>query len=1123
MEQDQTAAAAAINPTNTLNSTDVPNLPAAIDGNENGATEAGANSTAAAVVVDGRDDAVDAMDSEPAAQQPSAPEAAPAEPRTYAAPLGFCAVDATQEAGAGDRADAHNDDDDDDNDDFDCEADLDVDLNDILLPFLNAMGSRRLSMVGAGETVATTPDVARPSDPARQHGATTTAGGGAKPARSRPDGEDEPQAKRHCGPAAPSVPRRPRGRPPGRANGQRRRPIMVKRFAREAPDALVREECVERVVRTRLDAVERDVDGRHAVDAVGVRLLSADNASLPAALCFRRTLEPLAEERMYTCVSPGCGRAFSCLAQNALIGCTGARSGPAAAADLEDAPDAEDRLARAAEGMHVEGFVCPLHGEHHAYCAQCLLAHLDLDTPVAGMDDHDYSEAARAAADAQLAGRWPVRCPGSVRVWIEAPPSVGMCALPPGATVAAIDPAAASVASVARCPFVLGPRFARALVERCPPADVRYALRVTLGMAEMQCAQDEHIGATPDDGDDPDLYNRDEAELEAELDNEHDAARAMDSVARRALRLTRQRGLARLMAAAEVEYRRHAAATNPHYWVSPCPYEHCVVSTHVDRMTVFGVVCIPCTGCRRLHCSGCRQGLDGCDAATVDRHTHGCYDYRHAPWFDGDDVHFLGRFLRDPATAAAASDPNRPARPEPAGVSEAQGARTLLQILLDTAGGAGVRRAIAARIAECLLRADRNGSSQRCPTCQRRVNLAEARAHTAAAAAEALTRARAAGDLAAMDAHARRLAGVYATTVDTCACGTMWCYLCERVTPTSRAQRRAIQDACDDSSLGPRVDSGISAAPYSALSADFDPPPAELHACPPAPGVAEGEQAPAGAERAEVQAWWTQRESARAYWHEAPEHGPWRHTADWSRHERASQRCEAHTRNDPLWARKWPACPPSMADLGDLRDAGFVDPKALSGAPLSSSSSSSSSSLSPSLSRTSSMPLPLARALAGRANLERFHVAKRQRLVAEAMRHIEAVPWIGPDMVAAIRGWLPADVWRRLDRTHGAFCRLADAAVGVGARPSDALALARLSDAAMLMGQPQQPQQPAQRPHPRPWVHQHAQGPISGDASAPQAHHGSAIHGAACRGPTDEDHSWVEMLSTPIHPALLQQ
>nr|UMO79187.1 hypothetical protein [Pandoravirus belohorizontensis] len=1106
MEQDQTDI---VDPANSAN---IPNLPVAIDGNnEKGSTGAGADSTAAAVV-DGRSDAVDAMDSEPAAQQPLAPEAAPAEPRTHAAPLGFCAVDPTQEADAGGRADAHNGgDDDDDHDDFDCEADLDVDLNDILLPFLNAMGSRRLSMAGAGETVGTTSDAVTPSEPARQHGTAT------RPVRSRPDGEDEPQAKRHCAPAPPSAPRRPRGRPPGRTNGQRRRPIMVKRFAREAPDAPVREECVERVVRTRLDAVERDVDGRHAVDAVGVRLLSADNASLPAALCFRRTLEPLAEERVYTCVSPGCGRAFSCLAQNALIGCTGARStasAPAAPTDVEDGPDAEDRLARAAEGMHVEGFVCPLHGEHHAYCAQCLLAHLDLDTPVAGMDDHDYSEAARAAADAQLAGRWPVRCPGSVRVWIEAPPSVGMCALPPGATVAAIDPAAASVASVARCPFVLGPRFARALIERCPPADVRYALRVTLGMAEMQCAQDEHIGATPDDGDDPDLYNRDEAELDAELGNEHEAARAMDSVARRAIRLTRQRGLARLMAAAEVEYRRHAVATNPHYWVSPCPYEHCVVSTHVDRMTVFGVVCITCTGCRRLHCSGCRQGLDGCDAATVDRHTHGCYDHRHAPWFDGDDVHFLGRFLRDPATAAAASDPNRPARPEPAGASEAHSARTLLQILVDTAGGAGVRRAIAARIAECLLRADRNGSSQRCPTCQRRVNLAEARAHTAAAATEALTRARAAGDLAAMDAHARRLAGVYATTVDACACGTMWCYLCERVTPTSRAQRRAIQGACDDSSLGPRVDSGISAAPYSALSADFDPPPAELHACPPVPGVAEGEQAPAGAERAEVQAWWAQRESARAYWHEAPEHGPWRHTADWPRHERASQRCDAHARNDPLWARKWPACPPSMADLGDLRDAGFVDPKALSGGSSSSSSSSSSS-------RTASMPLPLARALAGRANLERFHVAKRQRLVGEAMRHIEAVPWIGPDMVAAIRDWLPAEVWRRIERTHGAFCRRADAAAGVGARPSGSPALARSPDAAMLMGHQQQQQ--THRPQPHPWVHQCARDPVHGGASVLQAHHGSAIHGAACRGPTDEDHSWVEMLSTPVHPALLQQ
>ncbi|AGO83435.1 hypothetical protein psal_cds_47 [Pandoravirus salinus] len=1126
-----------------------PNLNAA----DNGATAANsaveANGTKS---LDGHDRAHSACEAteQDCAQGEAMPESAPRSARTYDAPLAFCAVDAARRADdddSGARNANHNDDFDDDLGD----DDLDMDLDSILAGHLNMLAAQGQTIFDAGgQYIASPPGDADPSDIGQRRDVSDVA----VVARARPSAEDEPQAKRHRGQTAttattPNAPRRPRGRPPGRTNGNRRRPITFKRFVRDAPDAPVREECVARVVRTRLDAMQRGADGRNAVDADNVRLSAADDASLPPALCFRRTLEPLAQERIYACVGPGCGRTFACLAQNALLGCTGVApdaAGAGASVDPDDALDSEDRLARAVEGMPVEGFVCPIHGEHHAYCARCLLGRLDLDTRVAGVDDRNYFESGCAAADAQLAGRWPVRCPGSVRVWLDAPPSVGMCSLPPGATVASIDASVASMATVAQCPFVIGPRFARALVERCPPADARYALAATFTAAKAKCAKDAEVCMAPDNDDDvdPDIYNRDDDydndnddgasgggvvvdvnnddEREAQRDVEQgDGAYATNSVARRALRFTRQKGLARLMAAAEVEYRRHATATNPQYWVSTCPYDHCPMPTHVDRARVFGVVCITCEGCRRLYCLGCRDRLDGCDSATVVKHTYECYDHRHAPWF-GNDVHFLGRFLRDPATAAAASDRHRLARPE---ASDAQSAHTPLQILLDTTGGAGVRLAIAARIAECLLRADRNGSSQRCPTCHRRVNLAEARAHTAAAATEALGRARAAGDAVAMDAHARRLAGVYSTAVDFCACGTVWCYLCERIMPTSRAQRVAIQGGRDDGDVSsssptvPRVDLGVSMAPYSALPVDFDPPPAEMRKCPAVPAVAENGQVLGEADAADAQAWWTEREAARIYWHEAPEHGPWRHTADWSRHERASQRCDAHVRNDPLWAHKWPACPPSMADLGDLRDAGFVDHRTLSAAG------------------SSPMPSPLARALAGRANLERFHVAKRQRLVTEVMRCVEATPWIGPDMVAAIRRWLlPTGAWRRIERTHGAFCRLADAASG--ARQLWQLPLARddSPDAAPYRCQPQREQ--PQQPHQQSWNCQRAHTQeatpmdsitmadatttVTTTATTTMVQRGSGAHDMAHRAPTEEDISWVDMLTTPVQSVPLQ-
>jgi hypothetical protein len=854
-------------------------------------------------------------------------------------------------------------------------------------------------------------------------------------ARPRPEDADEPsvtnkRSRIDVVDDAPPAPRR-RGRPPGRTNALRRRIATAQRFVRDGADAIVREQCVARVARVRLDAMEPEVD---TLDSNDVRLSTAADGSLPSALCFRRALDAAAEGRTYECMTLGCGRRFGCASQNALIGCTES-SAPAVRDEQqqrayismdEDGGDPYD-VCPTAESMPIEGFVCPLHGDQHAYCAACLLDHLQLDAPIATVDKHDYSHEDREATDRQLDGRWPVRCPGVAHIWLDTPPSVGTRALPRGGTVTTVDPSVMSASSIIRCPFVVGPQFAKALVERCPPQALRHALAATLGMAEVACAQGESIGFVPlggdddddddnrDDGqDDPDVYNRTSQEQEIEQDDATEAARARNSTARRAIRVTRQKGLARLAAIAEVEYRRRAKATNPQYWVSPCPYERCAVETHIDRERVFGIVCITCPGCKRLYCSGCRKMLSGCAPGEADEHTRACYDYRHAPWFSADDVHFLSHFLGDAATAAAAADPNRPPRPDTEWRRQA-GAHTALDILLYTEGGAGVRRAIAARIAECLLRADENGSSQRCPTCHRRCNLAHKREPTRAAALEALGRARDSHDpheRKAAASHAKRLANVYATAVDSCACGTVWCYLCERVMPTSRAQHAAMKASLLDDLGGgcgmARADSMAAMAPYCALSADFDPPPAPVRECPNPLGSATPETTDTVDDAPlEMDAWRNERNRARLYWHEAPEYGPWRHTRDWPQHERSPlSRCDARERNDPLWARKWPACPPSMADLGDLRtNVGFVDARA---------------------DRTTPSHW-IARALAGRANLERFHAVKRHRLTSEVMRCVAAVPWIGTDMVDAIRAWLPPDVWQRAQSVDGSFCAMATA------------------------------------------------------------------------------------------------
>ncbi|AVK75634.1 hypothetical protein pneo_cds_27 [Pandoravirus neocaledonia] len=819
--------------------------------------------------------------------------------------------------------------------------------------------------------------------------------------RERPPAEDEPLAKRRQVEEQIEAPPRPRrGRPPGRTSGPRPQTqsssrlalsALHKRFVRESSDAAAREVCEVRLVGVRHNAIDRQDDGNRHVDHNGVRLSTADDGALPPALSFRRLLDAESAARVYTCVGERCGRRFACTNQNAPIACGPQRRAPPPPGrdgdnnddDALDGQDADTAVDPAVDGVPVDGFVCPLHGARHAYCASCLIAHMELDLP---LDDDD--------SDHVLEGRWPVRCPGFTSVWLtQPPPPVGTRPLPRGGSVAAVDPSVIASSTIARCPFVLGPRFVRALVERCRPAAIQRAFGVTFGMACEAVADDPDIATVGEDDDfhSVDLYNTalpgtalDDADQDRRggddvNDNDDDD---VNSDRHRALRLTRQKGLTRLRAMAEAEYRRRATTTNPQYWISTCPYDGCNATVHLDRMFAFNMVCLVCQACKRCYCSGCREPLanDGSpeDAALRRQHEIGCYTYAHAPWFD-KDVGFLERVLRDPATAAAA-DPARPPRTD-GGASQAARPRTVIEILLDAGGGAAVRRAIAARIAECLVRADHNGSTQRCPTCHRRTNMNDARAPTRDATIAALARAHATRNLAAAHNHAHRLAGVYSTLVDWCACGTVWCYVCERVCPVSRAQAKAAEVV----KAVEWIDTSASLVSYGVLSSEFDPP------APPVPcssSTASSTSVGADVGNGTLDVAWAEREMARVYWHEAPEYGPWRHTADWARHVRSS-RCGG----DPLWAKRWPACPPSMADLGDLAGCGFV--------PASGASS------------LSQPVLAAARARAGRSNIERFHAIKRRRLTEEIIRCVDSVPWIDADMIAAVRDWLPDHVWQR--------------------------------------------------------------------------------------------------------------
>nr|UDO47237.1 hypothetical protein [Pandoravirus massiliensis] len=861
--------------------------------------------------------------------------------------------------------------------------------------------------------------------------------------RERPPLEDEPLPKRRQVEEQIDAPPRPRrGRPPGRTSGPRSQTqtrltlsTLRKRFVRESADGAGREVCEVRLVGVRHNAMDRQEDGHRHVDHNGVRLSTADDGALPPALSFRRILDAEAESRIYTCVGAHCGARFACANQNALIACGPERHRAPSGHDEnnnnsnnindEEVPDDQDidtLIDPAMDGIPVDGFVCPLHGARHAYCASCLIAHMELDLPIDDTGDDDDDDNNRHT----LEGRWPVRCPGFTSVWLtQPPPPVGARSLPRGGSAAATDPSVIASSAIARCPFVLGPRFVRALVERCRPDAIQRAFGVTFGMACEAVADDPDIATVVEDDDIErvDVYNtlpplaRDGTEGGSGGDDHPEDDDDTNSDRHRALRLTRQKGLSRLRAMAEAEYTRRATATNPQYWIATCPYGGCNATVHLDRMFAFNMVCLVCQACKRCYCSGCGETLvnDGSpeDAALRRHHEVGCYTYKHAPWFD-KDVGFLERVLRDPATTAAV-DPARTSRTDGGGASQASRPRTVIEILLDAGGSVAVRRAIAARIAECFIHADCNGSTQRCPTCHRRTNMNEARAPTREATVAALARAHASRNLGAARSHAHRLASVYSTLVDWCACGTVWCYLCERVCPVSRAQAKAAEVV----KAVEWIDMSSSLVSYGALGTEFDPPaPASASSTSSRPPV--GQAIADGTAPADTA--WAEGEMARVYWHEAPEYGPWRHTADWGRHVR-SGRCAG----DPLWAKRWPACPPSMADLGDLARCGFISPCAQA---LSSSSSSSSSSSTASSAPPTTVASAMARARAGRSNIERFHAIKRQRLTEEIVRCVDAVPWVDAEMIAAIRDWLPEPIWQRAVHSAGpawrALCRPQD-------------------------------------------------------------------------------------------------
>jgi len=249
----------------------------------------------------------------------------------------------------------------------------------------------------------------------------------------------------------------------------------------------------------------------------------------------------------------------------------------------------------------------------------------------------------------------------------------------------------------------------------------------------------------------------------------------------------------------------------------------------------------------------------------------------------------------------------------------------------------------------------------------------EARGRTRNSHHVAMQHALAAGRHADAAACVSRIEATYSTAVDWCPCGTMWCYVCERVMSVSRAQHAAIERSA---MAMDRVDVNTPLAPYAPLQPGCNPDP------PPVPPSTD----PAAASDP---AWRAARECARAYWHEAAEHGPWRHTVDWQR--RVPH--ESHVDADPMRSRQWRACPPSMVDLGDLRGWGFVKPHPANG--------------------------PLSRALAARDNLDIFHATKRRNLVGEVMLHIGRARWIDRAMIAAIRSHLTDAPWDEILRPYG--------------------------------------------------------------------------------------------------------
>jgi hypothetical protein len=759
---------------------------------------------------------------------------------------------------------------------------------------------------------------------------------------------------------------------------------------------------------------------------------SPEDVALPVALAYPRSLPAGDASRIRACMRcRTC--TFDCTYQDACIGLTGAlgarsardarRSGPPRDSGNSDAePDREEEEAEdedeeedavefepldpavlEARPIRVEGYACPLHGDRHAYCAPCLMHLLGLDEDETG--------------PAHLPP-WPARCPGVVRRWTDpARPS------PDGRAVAA--PVQPGPERLVRCDFVLGKRYVGALLRRCPSEAIAAGLPNTFGRMMMLARM------LPDNGGQGHVPGSDDPRfLDANASAEGEEAR-MRHLAVRMTRAVALRSVERAQSAEYAE-RALAARPDCWKAVCPGSREHVRFMNRRAAIPDVCVDCTE-PGCGKAYCTGCGGTIDtrapegwsdrGGGSGSSDPSRHGeeeeeedrndrfirdqihkhmatCYKWIHTPWITNDDV-FLTTTLvsddlalalersvesdaasehgaRDGVARSRARAPSSPSSPSTEDDAIPREGPNVYEVLIEAGrqtplGGAGLLRyAIAARIAECVARAVDYGGTQRCPTCRRRVNMDTALAGRREAYERQIAACAAVGDIKRAARMRYELELTYSTAVDWCACGVAWCYLCERVLPGSRMQRDVLEECV---SLAERaLRTGRRGAGRS-LRADADQQIAPLLACvrlgrgadaaatpPPPPAMLPAR--PPDASGADLQAAWAAEwERSRAYWHEDPRCGPWQHTAGWNA---AALSLEDR---DPLRAPLWPACPPSMADLGSLGTPLFCQGNA-------------------------------------RHNVSAFHALKRHRLLAEVGARINRAPLIGPDILERVRGFL---------------------------------------------------------------------------------------------------------------------